>query len=189
MPFLAVLARVPTDRMENHHAIAWLHVKAGPTTMFVRLATTADAAAIAALNAHVQSIHADAFPWRFKQPSALSPSGADIARILAQPNYFAFVAEMDGAPAGYLTAEIVRRDDTPFHFAYVYLHVHHIAVDPAARRQGIARAMMDAAKAHGAREGIEIMSLDVWDFNDAARAFFAGYGLVPAYLRLWNKTE
>ncbi len=157
--------------------------------ILVRAATLADAAAIAGLNAHVQLIHAETYPWRFKQPSSSCPSANDMRKILEQPGYFALIAEAGGRPAGYLTAEIVRRGETPFHHAYAYLHVHHIAVDPAARRQGIARAMMDAAKAHGAREGIEIMSLDVWDFNDAARAFFAGYGLVPATHRLWNKTD
>ena len=157
--------------------------------IFVRAATLADAAAIAALNAHVQLIHAETYPWRFKQPSSSSPSADDMRKILEQPGHFALIAEAGGRPAGYLTAEIVRRGETPFHHAYAHLHVHHIAVDPVARRQGIARLMLDAAKAHAAGEGVTLMMLDVWDFNDAARAFFAGYGLVPATHRLWNKTD
>ena len=106
--------------------------------------------------------------------------------ILAQPGYFAFVAEAEGVSAGYLTAEIVRRADSPFHHAHAYLHVHHIAVDPSLRRQGVARLMMTAARDYAASDGVTVMTLDVWDFNVAARAFFANYGLVPATHRLWN---
>ena len=155
----------------------------------IRSATDNDAAAIAQLNTHVQSIHADAHPWRFKQPSDMSPTAADIAAIIAQANYFAFIADIAGTPVGYLTGEIVLRAESPFHHAHDSVHLHHISVDPRARRQGVARSLMDAAKARGAEAGISLMTLDVWDFNAAARAFFASYGLVPSYQRLWNRKD
>ena len=81
------------------------------------------------------------------------------------------------------------RSESPFHHAHNSVHIHHLAVHPQARRDGVATALMDAAKAHGAKQGITLLILDVWDFNVAARAFFSRYGLVPSYQRLWNKID
>lgn len=51
-----------------------------------------------------------------------------------------------------------------------------LAVAPAARRQGLARALMAAALAGAAARGAEAMFLEVAAGNAAARALYAGLG-------------
>jgi ribosomal protein S18 acetylase RimI-like enzyme len=156
--------------------------------ILVRPATSVDAATLAALNAHVQRVHAEALPWRFKQPVPDAPGPVDMAVILARPGHAGFIAERDGVAVGYILVEIVRRPASPFHHAHDLMHIHHIAVDARVRRCGAGTALMAAAKAHAASEGIALITLDVWDFNAPARAFFARHGLVPYVQRLWNRT-
>ena len=155
----------------------------------VRVAMPSDGTTIAGLNAHVQSIHAVAHPWRFKAPGASPDTAAAFETMLSAPDRLAFLADVDGLPAGYVVGEIIRRAETVFHHATAVLHIEHIAVRTDARRCGVGRALLDAAKAHGASQGVSLLELEVWAFNDDAHAFFKRYGLVPARERMWNRIE
>lgn len=155
----------------------------------IRPATVNDAALIAMLNADVQQVHADALPWRFKQPGPATFTPADAYGLLARPGHSAFLAYVHGAPAGYVLAETVRRAETSSHFAHNMIYVHHISVRPAVRQRGVGRALMDAVKARGKAEGIALLALDAWAFNEPALAFFRRYGLVPYNVRLWAGIE
>lgn len=124
----------------------------------IRPATDADAAALVSLNADVQAIHAAALPWRFKPPGAYTT--ADAQALLARPNYFALIAEIDGLPAGYVVAEVVRHPETGRHHAHAMIYVHELGVREALRRRGVARALMDAVSARGREFGIERVALD-----------------------------
>ena len=53
------------------------------TAAEIRAATKADAALICELNADVQSIHADAHPWRSRRPGPDAFTTADAERLLA----------------------------------------------------------------------------------------------------------
>ena len=99
------------------------------------------------------------------------------------------VAEHDGIAAGYINAEIQRHAETPYLHAHEMLYVHHVVVAPNARGRGIGAALMDAAKAHGVHQGVTLMGLTVWSFNDRARQFFRHYGLIAYNERLWNKID
>jgi len=155
----------------------------------IRAATTDDAPTISVLNADVQQIHADAHPWRFKPPGPQTFTTKDAEELLGKPGYFAFLAFDDGAPIGYLVAEIVRRPETARHFAHDIVHVHEISVRPAARRKGVGRSLLDAAKARGQSMGITIVALDAWSFNERGLKFFQSNGLVPYNVRLWNRSD
>jgi ribosomal protein S18 acetylase RimI-like enzyme len=155
----------------------------------IRAATADDAPLIAVLNADVQQVHADALPWRFKPPGPATFTPADAHALLIRPGHAAFLAYVSGAPAGYVLAETVRRGETSSYFAHSMIYVHHISVRPAARQRGVGRALMDAVKARGKAEGITLLALDAWAFNEPALAFFRRYGLVPYNIRLWTGIE
>ena len=154
-------------------------------TCTIRAATNADAPALVFLNADVQALHAQALPWRFKPPGAYTP--ADVEALLARPGHFALLADVDGAPAGYIVAEIVSRPETGRHHPHAMIYVHEISVREALRRRGVGRALLDAVSARGRELGIERVALDTWTFNEGALAFFKAYGLTPYNVRLWNK--
>ena len=153
----------------------------------IRPATLEDAGTISALNADVQQLHADAHPWRFKPSGPDTFTGKDAADLLSKPGYFGFLALDEGAPAGYLVAEVVRRPESPQHFAHDMIYIHHISVRAAARRKSVGTLLLNAAKAHGQSLGISLVALDTWWFNKGALRFFQENGLVPYNVRLWNK--
>lgn len=153
----------------------------------IRQATSADAELISSLNTDVQGLHASAMPWRFKPPGpeTFPPSAA--ATLLAGPNNLIFVAELDGEPIGYAHAEISYRPDTPFHHAHELVHLHQISVRPEHRRTGAGRALIEAVRSAAKAQGIDLMTLDVWSFNEDARAFFAREGFTPYMERMWSR--
>ena len=153
----------------------------------IRPMTDADAPTLVSLNADVQAIHAAALPWRFKPPGAYKT--ADAQALLARPDNFAFIAEIDGAPAGYVVAEAIHHPETGRHHAHAMIYVHEISVREAQRRRGVGRALMDAVSARGKELGIDRVALDTWSFNEGALKFFQRYGLTPYNVRLWNKGD
>jgi ribosomal protein S18 acetylase RimI-like enzyme len=87
-----------------------------------------------------------------------------------------FLAFVDEAPAGYAYAEVVRRPETSLTYPYETLHVHHISVIAEFRRRGVGGALLSVVRASGLRLGITLLTLDVWSFNEDARAFFRRHG-------------
>ncbi len=143
----------------------------------VRRATVDDAALVADLNRHVQDWHAATYPGVFKpdpDPDALAGYFAD---TINDPDCAIFLA---GEPAlGYLTCKLLIRPDNPFAYAARRMMIDHIGVDPMARRQGLGRALFDAALDHArALDCAEIM-LDTWGENREAHAFFRAQGFAP----------
>jgi GNAT superfamily N-acetyltransferase len=85
--------------------------------------------------------------------------------------------------AGPCTAVIAGPVEAPVGAAFVALDggiamVHAMAVVPAARRRGIARRMLAAAADWAADRGGRTLALAVTEANGAARALYAGVGMV-----------
>jgi diamine N-acetyltransferase len=157
-------------------------------SILVRRATTPDAELVSSLNADVQALHAAALPWRFKPPGPGTFAPKDAEALLAKPDHLTFIAEVAGEPAGYASAEIVRRAETPFHYPHARVHLHHISVRPDHRRQGVGKALLTAVRAAAKEQGITLLSADVYTFNENARAFFRRHGLTPYMERLWDRS-
>jgi ribosomal protein S18 acetylase RimI-like enzyme len=154
----------------------------------IRRAAEHDANVLSALNAEVQDIHAAAMPWLFKPPGPHTFPPEAAADLLTRPENIIFIAEIDSAAAGYAYAEIIRRPETSFYYAHDLVYLHHIGVTPAYRRHGLGGALMDAVREAATDAGIELVSLDVWTFNEAARAFFRRRGFAPFNERFWNRS-
>jgi diamine N-acetyltransferase len=97
------------------------------------------------------------------------------------------IAEVESSPAGYIYAEIIDRPETSFNYAYQMIYIHHVSVRPTLRRQGVGRALLAAVKAEASKRDIRMISLDVWTFNDEARAFFSRSGFTARSERLWKR--
>lgn len=61
--------------------------------------------------------------------------------------------------------------------------VLNLAVHPDARRQGIARMLMESAEYHAGARGLCILSLEVRESNAAARALYCSLGWSEAGVR------
>jgi ribosomal protein S18 acetylase RimI-like enzyme len=153
--------------------------------ILIRKAVEQDAAILGALNADVQDIHAAALPWLFK------PSGPDIfgeiKSLLGEPENLFFIAAVEGAAAGYAYAEIQARQETPFVHAHDMIYLHHISVKAAYRRRGVGSALLAAVRDAAASAGVTPIVLDVWTFNEEARAFFRRRGFAAYSEKLWSR--
>jgi ribosomal protein S18 acetylase RimI-like enzyme len=152
----------------------------------IRPATETDAAILSDLNREVQALHYEALPWRFKAPSPEQFSLGEVKRLLSNGNNVILIAKVDGAPVGYILYEIVREGETAFKHAYDVVYVHQIAVRVGARRRGVGRALIDAARQAGLALGIARVALDFLSFNDEARAFYKRLGFAPDKERWWT---
>jgi ribosomal-protein-alanine N-acetyltransferase len=118
-------------------------------------ASAADAEALAA--AHATSFAA---PW----------SAADFADLLASPGVFALAARTPDGVRGFILARAVAGE----------AEILTLAVDPARRRQGAARALLAAAEGAALAAGAETLFLEVAVDNPAAIALYRGAGFEPA---------
>ncbi len=125
--------------------------------MTLRFAASEDAAALHAL-------HAQAFeqPW----------SAAEIERLMRIMGGFGVVAE-GTAPQGFVLVRTVADEG----------EILTLAVAPAFRRQGVGRALVEAAAAEASRRGARAMFLEVAEDNPAAIALYEAAEFQAAGLR------
>jgi ribosomal protein S18 acetylase RimI-like enzyme len=155
----------------------------------VRPAELADAPAIAELAAAVHVAHATALPDVFQSADAPPVGPADVVRLVAAAGPLFLVAHRDGAFAGYARAELQDEPATAFKRASRVLHVHEMGVAPAHRRHGVGRALLRAVRAAARAHGARGVSLDVYAFNEGARAFYAREGFAAFRERLVAPVE
>lgn len=90
---------------------------------------------------------------------------------LADPRQRVLVAELGGAFAGYLHAQLL----TPLEEGFV-CYVHALAVEPRFRRLGVAKRLLVEAEIWGGRMGVTRMSLHTGSERVGAQAFYRAMG-------------
>lgn len=116
-----------------------------------RRAAVDDADALAAL-------HATSFP---------APWDADLLKVfLAAPDSLCLIGDENGVAAGFLLIRIAADES----------EILTLAVDPLARRKGIARVLLAAAIGGLKERGIKHLFLEVDEENTAALALYRGFG-------------
>jgi GNAT superfamily N-acetyltransferase len=149
----------------------------------IRPATRDDVDALASLRPGVHDQHVRAQPDYFK------PLSHEAARRLAE-TWFSrgdtrvLLASLDEAPVGYLMATIAERAESDAVHGRRVLYIDQIAVTESARGRGCGKRLMEAAVALARELGLGIVELEVWYFNDDARAFFVSQGFAPSRERL-----
>jgi ribosomal protein S18 acetylase RimI-like enzyme len=142
----------------------------------VRAASGADLDALVRLNQVGQRLHADLEPTYFRAMTDDAEVSAFVAARLAAPENYIRLAEYDGRSAGCIWFEKQERPETPFTLPRKRIYVHHIAVDEAAQRRGVASALLRHAEPEALASGIRRVVLDTWAANQAARAVFGSQG-------------
>jgi ribosomal protein S18 acetylase RimI-like enzyme len=150
----------------------------------VRPAAAAHAEAVAAIACEVHALHAQALPHVFQPPETPVVTPADMARLAASAGQLLLVAVADGTVAGYVHAEPQVTPPSPYKRAGALLHVHAMGVGAAHRGRGVGRALLRALRAAAAERGLDGVSLEVYAFNAAARAFYAREGFTSERERL-----
>ena len=85
------------------------------------------------------------------------------------------VAEADGVRAGFSWVTLI--DD--FYTGETIGKISEIAVERS--RIGVGRALMQASEAWARERGVQLMTLNVLETNESARAFYRALGYAPEY--------
>ena len=142
----------------------------------IRPAKPADLPALGRLGALLVRMHHDLDPQRFIPASPRTEHGyaSWLGSQLEEPTVIVLVAERDKAVVGYAYAALEGHDYMALRGAAGVLH--DIVVDPARRREGIGRMLLDAMLASLDARGAPQVVLWTAVRNEAAQRLFAGAG-------------
>lgn len=153
----------------------------------IRLATPAEVARIEAWTPYAVTVPATrdrAATERHLQARRAAPPDRRVPPGIRRLDLVA--AEPDGQLLGFLSLLLGGRDAlTGEPLAYIA----DVQVQPAARRQGLGRRLVEAAIAVARREGMALLTLDVAEGNRAARRLYAAAGLTPEARRLGMRLD
>jgi len=146
------------------------------TAVAIRPATPADLPALGRLGALLVRTHNQLDPARFIPATPRTEQGyaSYLGSQLQEPAVAVLVAEREGDVLGYTYAAVEGPD-------YMSLRgtagvLHDIVVDPAHRREGIGRLLLDATLAWLEARGAPRVVLRTADRNEAAQRLFAEAG-------------
>jgi ribosomal protein S18 acetylase RimI-like enzyme len=153
-------------------------------TALLRFATPADAPAMGRLGALLVALHHQLDPARFiaERPNTEAAYAGFLAGELRRETVVVLVAEQAGAVVGYAYAELEGID-------YMTLRgpagvLHDLVVDPAHRRAGIGRALLERMLAELAGRGAPRVVLSTAERNAAARRLFAEAAFRPTMVEM-----
>jgi len=151
-------------------------VSAEPSAAIVRPATAADLAAVGRLGALLVRLHHDFDPARFipAAPRTEERYASYLGSQLGQRDIVVLVAEREGMVLGYSYAGIEGYD-------YMSLRgpagiLYDIVVDPAQRKRGVGRQLLEATVAALAQRGAPRVVLSTAERNETAQRLFADAG-------------
>lgn len=143
--------------------------------MEIRFAQTGDVQGIIALLLQVNEVHHKIRPDLFIHASR-KYTGEQLAGIISDPERPILVAAEDGEILGYAFT-VLQRSDGPNLAGITTLYLDDLCVDEKARRRGVASALFDAVIAFARERGCHNLTLNVWEGNDSALAFYKSRGL------------
>jgi ribosomal protein S18 acetylase RimI-like enzyme len=150
----------------------------------VRAAIESDLPVLGRLGASLVSAHHDFDPRRFLAPSAETHKAyaAFLGSQLKREEVTILAAEQGSAVVGYAFLGVERTD-------YMALRgpagvLYDLVVQAEHRRQGIGKALLEAALADLAARGVPRIVLSTAERNDAAQRLFARHGFRPTMVEM-----
>jgi GNAT superfamily N-acetyltransferase len=117
-----------------------------------------------------------------RDPEVMSRYFAELAgsRLLREPGAEAFVATIDGEPAGLVAVH----PDADYFTGHPRAYVDVLVVAPEAEGRGVGRALLEHVETWGRRHGCREVVLDVFATNNDATAFYERCGYRPDHVRM-----
>ena len=146
--------------------------------MIIRRASSNDTGSILDLLSQVLEVHAWIRPDIFRSGTT-KYCAEDLAKMYADDDRPIYVAEEDGAIRGYAFCQIRRPGPAapPVMIPRTTLYVDDICVDAYARRKHVGLMLFDHVKQEARRFGCDLITLNVWEGNDAALSFYKSMGM------------
>ena len=144
----------------------------------IRRAEKKDADRLNELLFQVQQIHAKGRPDIFKI-GARKYTREELDGILADDNRPIFVYEEGGTVKGYVFCIFQETRETNQLHPRKTLYIDDLCVDQAERGKQIGRELYQYACSVAAENDCDSITLNVWELNGSARAFYEKMGLEP----------
>jgi ribosomal protein S18 acetylase RimI-like enzyme len=145
----------------------------------IRPATQHDIGAILpmvkAICAYHESLDADKFGFL---PDVVQRYERWLPQRATEPHSVLLIAEVDTVPAGFLVGEVL--DEIPIYRITRYGFIHDFWVEPAFRRRGIGRMLVQDAVERFAAMGIAQVRGDTAEANPEARSTLEKLGFRPS---------
>jgi len=150
----------------------------------IRRATFEDYDSLCDLFDEVDALHREHLPHLFQEPDGPVREKAYYLALTTDENVGLFVAEAGKTMVGFIQAVI---EDTPDHPLLVprrFSVVENIVVKADFQHHGIGRILMNAAEAWALARGATSIELNVYEFNEAAQAFYRQLGYITQRRRM-----
>src|SRR5690606_14866002 len=159
----------------------------GPVT--IRPATPSDEHALGRLGALLVHVHHGFDPERFIDvvPETSARYGAFLRAQLDRPDALVLVAEIEGEVVGYAYAA-----DEGYDYASLRGPagvIHDLVVDPAYRRRGLGRRLLDAAVAELESRGVPRIVVMTAERNELAQRMCAQAGFRRTMIEMTRESE
>ncbi|HEX4097975.1 MAG TPA: GNAT family N-acetyltransferase [Caulobacteraceae bacterium] len=158
-------------------------------TVIIRTAAPADVEALGRLGALLVQVHHDFDRDRFIAPTPQTPSryGGFLAGQIKRKDAIVLVADEDGAVVGYAYGALEGPD-------WLTLRgpagvIYDLMVDPAYRRQGVGRRLLEEAIAALQRLGAPQVMLETAAPNAAAQRLFTSAGFRPTLIEMTRDND
>ena len=152
--------------------------------MTIRTAEKKDAGAILRLLGQVLELHAAIRPDVFL-PGTTKYTPEELNEIFHNGNRRSYVAEeADGTVVGYALCILEKQPFSNTMIPFTSLFIDDFCVDAAARGRGVGRQLFEHVKAEAKKLGCYEVTLNVWEGNDGAKAFYDRMGMRPKETRM-----
>lgn len=144
----------------------------------IRKAELKDYEGIRDLLFQVQDVHAAGRPDIFKRGSKKF-SDVELREILKGKGLTFFVYEKDEEVQGYVCVELKETKESDSRFKRRELYIEDLCVDMFHRHEGIATKLLDYVTKLAKKKECDCLTLNVWELNEEARAFYEARGMFP----------
>lgn len=149
----------------------------------VRYAQEKDAKSVMRLLRQVLEVHAKIRPDIFLSGST-KYSEEEVVAIIRDGKRRTFVAEERGIVVGYALCILEEKETSACMVPHKTLYVDDLCVEETERGKGVASALFSAVKDEAIRLGCYAVTLNVWEGNDNAKAFYEKMGMTPRSIKM-----
>jgi ribosomal protein S18 acetylase RimI-like enzyme len=152
----------------------------------IRDAGEQDAEALVRLLVEAQQPHVVAEPRIFRPIEDTAPVRRYLEGLIAREECGVFIADLDGEPVGCLWLSEQDEEDHVLLSPRRFAQIESVVVTAAARRLGIARALLERAHRWAGEKDLDHVELNVYEFNRSAIALYERLGYTTFTRGMWR---